>query len=328
MSVRGNLSKLMVEQRDCQPLLEILKRTTSQSEQLTALSQLFDLCHMSESRFRRYQLAICELGGVEVMVRVSHDNQQEDLLSWVFNVLGQLGFNNEATSTHIGSSALLLPLVLRVVEDPFANQKLKKHAIYSLTNVVANAWSTHQQLLKLLPWLVGFLNSSSTTKEVKSQCILTLGNFAYNPDSRPILIEVGAHSSLISALCCNDPDLIPTSSSIAIANLLSTLPPSSRELTSEVSHLMCTHIVNALKLTLKGHDCPIGSGVFYTDWKLANAIVNLAQQSPQSRTTLIEFGVLSCLEQCLHASTRKPDSGRLVANALNALWILAGSVSC
>eukprot|EP00301_Raphidiophrys_heterophryoidea_P011963 c18227_g1_i1.p1 GENE.c18227_g1_i1~~c18227_g1_i1.p1 ORF type:complete len:307 (-),score=48.34 c18227_g1_i1:12-866(-) len=253
------------EHKECQPLLAKLKSATiSHSDKLISLSRLFDMCHMTEHKFRKYQHAICDLGGVNVIVQVAQEAEHEDVLSWVFNVLGQLGFNNERTSFSIGSCPLLLPLVLQTVNNSISTQKLKKHAIYSLTNVIANAWSTHAQLLKIVPYLLSFLHLTETTKELKSQSILTIGNFAYNPESRPTLIAAGAHLTLISVLSSKDADLLPTSSSIAIANLLASVPSNSLSIPNDVLLTMCLNIVGALDLTLERLDCPRGSGVFYT----------------------------------------------------------------
>lgn len=273
------------------------------------LQALFDRCHLKKDA-KVFQNAICNLGGIQRLTALAEKSCEQTLL-FIFTVLGQIGFNNHNCSKKIGEDDALLQFVFKKLKDPDSSSKLKQYCIFSVTNAVANVWSCHDRLKILFEPLVTLMRNNND-KGLISQCVLTLGNFAYNDASREGLLAAGALEPLSRIVESNDPDLLPTSAALAVANLFGGKPHPS--LTATVG--VMDHICQAFKATLKGQDYPAGSSIFYADWKLAKGL-NFLSQAPESRNALRECGLIELLDDAL-----KAEDPRTVKNVQQILWTI------
>lgn len=276
-----------------------------------SLQRLFEACHV-QSDPSAHQNAICNLGGVMDLTALAHTADNHTQL-FIFTVLGQIGFSNEDSARVIGNDQNLLYLVLHKLasSDHVCSAKLKQYCIFSLTNAVANAWDCHPHLSALFEPLVRLLETS-TDKFLLSQCVLTLGNFSYNEHTRGALLDVGALAPLKAVVASNDPDLLPTSAAVAVANLMGGLED---EMTA--SSAVMVLVMDAFRAALTNEDFPAGSSIYYTDWKMAKGMHHLAKNRA-NRSHLRQAGLMPLLEEALMCQDK-----RTLRAVQEILWLLS-----
>eukprot|EP00298_Acanthocystis_sp_HF-20_P029575 c8474_g1_i1.p1 GENE.c8474_g1_i1~~c8474_g1_i1.p1 ORF type:complete len:349 (-),score=70.07 c8474_g1_i1:43-990(-) len=293
--------------------------TTNIHEMIEIMIELFKRCHMDTPGFHLYQNAASNLDIVEVLVQIAKENKDDpEVLKMAFKVIGQMGFSNQGTSSKTANTISLVNFVVDILADTSVSAKIKKNAIYSVANAVANSWDDHPRLVVIIPYLVQFLESDFDN-ELCIQCVLTLGNFAYNQKSHKFLLEAGALKSLAKVVAKGDANLLPTSAAIAIANLAGSSGHSlSQTMPSLSSNETVMNLVrNAFESTLNKQDYPPGSSIFYSDWKLAIGLANLAT-CEEGRRALHKADITPLLGRALSQS----HDPRLVGPVLQTLWLL------
>merc|ERR1712110_948684 len=103
-----------------------------------------------------------------------------------------------------------------------------------------------------------------------------------------------------AVVASNDPDLLPTSAAVAVANLVGGLEDDGMTASKAVMVLVC----DAFRAALTNEDFPAGSSIYYTDWKMAKGLHHLAKNKA-NRSHLRQASIMPLLMEALASQKDK-----------------------
>eukprot|EP00301_Raphidiophrys_heterophryoidea_P006368 c12573_g1_i4.p1 GENE.c12573_g1_i4~~c12573_g1_i4.p1 ORF type:complete len:241 (-),score=38.18 c12573_g1_i4:454-1068(-) len=130
-----------------------------------AVSEIFDLCHNSQSSFKRNQDEAGKSGIVDSLIQIVtavHCSESLKLLS--YRSLGQMCFGNESLSLMVGQNVELIKNVSMILSAPGISASFKDEALYPLKNAAGNSWDTHPHLIPLVPQAAHTTHHISSTR--------------------------------------------------------------------------------------------------------------------------------------------------------------------
>eukprot|EP00301_Raphidiophrys_heterophryoidea_P017915 c2913_g1_i1.p1 GENE.c2913_g1_i1~~c2913_g1_i1.p1 ORF type:complete len:316 (-),score=84.56 c2913_g1_i1:285-1232(-) len=285
----------------------------SVSEKIKSCAAVKRMCH-GTAKLAKIQMLALTQGVVEGLIEVVKTTNNHSCCSEAYWCLGMLSFSNEEVALRIGQSNSFIDAVRACFSNPATSSELKRQAIYPCQNVASYNFKTHEQLSRLVPMFVQTLTNPTENKTIRGECVIMLNNLAYNPLSRPVLLENGALLPLVEIMKSEDMELVYPLAAIAVANITAHNQP---ELASTATvQGLSRHIVGFFRAALNKQDYPTGSGMFPVPWKAAMAVSNLSQNAANA-TALDELGIVDTLKLAL--SIKDADS-MLLEYSLQALW--------
>eukprot|EP00301_Raphidiophrys_heterophryoidea_P013490 c20921_g1_i1.p1 GENE.c20921_g1_i1~~c20921_g1_i1.p1 ORF type:complete len:321 (-),score=57.34 c20921_g1_i1:214-1176(-) len=304
------------------PLLDQIKDRASQIHACTNLSAAFLHAHPGP-QLQAYQEVAMHAGALSIFVDlVTNDSNSDRIRCMGLALLRFLSFKSEK-------------IVRQILENLTLFQCLRDHLrslppttgtllSLSLVQTLASHFSTHSILLPLIPEVMLIMQYTSPTPEYKSlrSCaVRMLGNFTYNPDSHPVLLEAGVLESLAEVMD-GDPDLWPVSAAVGVACLSQGHHPL---LSQPLAPRIAQPLMGALLASLKDQDFPHGSGGYPTDWKLMTGVAYMSKNQELLqclRTYNITTHITLALKK--HADNRNVEETKVLARlSLEVLWRLS-----
>jgi len=276
--------------------------------------------HFKRCESRMYSRRIQQYRGFDILLPFClHPNTELKLAA--LRCVGNLCFANyegcEKVSQWEGFED-----VINMLSGPYTDEfHVKYFAIYLLNNVTFGLKEIPKKSLRMIPHLMRLLKSMPNTLDMKRDVVSALNILAYQKSARRALVKAGAVKALISVV--QTPPNInveQTSAAICIANVIGEFE--NHPALSAAGSVVLGSLVQAFNYTLKGKPYPPGSNEYYTDWKLAMGLANLAN-SDANQTVLAKAGIVDLLLVCLD----KNSDPRLVDAVYETLFRLSFSES-
>lgn len=263
------------------------------------------------------QNSAAELGIITDLLFLARDDEAMQIQALAFDCLIELCFDNEQTSTALGSNPKLVNLIVEILENPDAPLQMKRFAITSSVNPAGNSWKVHPQLVQLAPSVVNSITSLDDQQLQLRGCLL-LCNLSYNDEMLKPLEASGCIPILEKLVLDRDASVIWFIASLTLANLI----PDHPFITVTFREEIVSTLIAAFERVTQSEDYPPGSGMYGKGWKLASVFSKICQNQ-NIRQELRRHAFIPVIESML--SRNDHDDARLVTNNLKFLWIMSQS---
>eukprot|EP00301_Raphidiophrys_heterophryoidea_P021256 c5736_g1_i1.p1 GENE.c5736_g1_i1~~c5736_g1_i1.p1 ORF type:complete len:353 (-),score=60.23 c5736_g1_i1:195-1157(-) len=311
----GNVAKYMNQAAD---LVKGLTKKNDDTTRRSAIRKIFLFVHFYEDDSLAKSVACVNCGAIQALLGVVLDSSSQfDTKASALRTLGQMSCFNEQISTKAAACVEFVQVIKPVFDTPIP--PLWADTCYLINVIAADSWASHSILRQFVPDCTRLIEShdSLVTKETRANCIRFLGQLASNPANSDFLLEpqFKVLPLLVDAMRSLCVDRACTSAAVAVANLAG---HNSQYLDANQTRELMKILVNALSRTLRGQDFPVGSNIFYDDWKLMVGVSKLLVNE-ENRTLLRSEGIVPLITISLSKSNPHP---KLTHHALLALWLL------
>eukprot|EP00301_Raphidiophrys_heterophryoidea_P020935 c5500_g1_i1.p1 GENE.c5500_g1_i1~~c5500_g1_i1.p1 ORF type:complete len:658 (+),score=151.86 c5500_g1_i1:37-2010(+) len=304
-----------IEEERC---MRLRSPNISSTERYKLLQSIYDSFMKFDSDFVKRANSYVEHGIVDICFNVFREGIEGDMVKVVY-ILGMVCFNNESATDRVGAHPDFYT-VLQTCTDKKNSNALLRAGLYLMTNASSNSFSTHPVLIKLLPRIREIIDrKTGYTQATRSEGVRVCFYLASNERTKAALVEAGVITPLIEIMSSGVLELDCVSAAIAVANLVGdeeenvTLSPASD--TTGFYKLL----VDALEASLNGTDYPVGSNLFYRNWKVVQGIANLSK-AEVNKEELGRSGLIPQLKRCLD---QDDTDKKLHEFAMQTLWQLS-----
>jgi len=241
---------------------------------------------------------------------------EERMLVKVLYILGMLCFNNLAVTAKVQMKELM-PLLQRATCTS-SSTALLQSALYLMCNLTATSFDSHPNMVSLLPRVRAVLEAHRLGEGIRSEAVRVCFYLSANDKNKSALSESGVLLPLTHIMSQRSMELDCTSAGITVANLIENTDkcgPADWEAVSE----MAQDLVDCFAACLNGTDFPLGSNLFYRNWKVAKGMSKLAA-CPAVRKRLREHGLMELLGYALAGDDT---DNQMHKHSMDLLWMLS-----
>lgn len=241
---------------------------------------------------------------------------EERMLVKVLYILGMLCFNNLAVTAKVQMKELM-PLLQRATRTT-SSTALLQSALYLMCNLTATSFDSHPKMVSLLPRVRAVLEAHRLGEGIRSEAVRVCFYLSANDKNKVALSESGVLSPLTHIMTQRSMELDCTSAGITVANLIESTDRCGRPDWAAVSD-MSRDLVDCFAACLNGTDFPLGSNLFYRNWKVAKGMSKLAA-CPAVRKKLREHGLMELLGYALAGDDT---DNQMHKHSIQLLWMLS-----
>lgn len=319
-----------------------IARAESNEELVELLSSLFRFCHhthgdsldracvAADSGFIDTLLSLASIysEGYRACIKDGEEDEQEahDYVAVLaLRTLGQMCSCNAYVSDRAYRHPAFAGVMRQLSRIPNPPTQVMKYLFYLLSVVSAETWESHSLMVEMIPVCLYFLHSDCIAEDAEcyARCIRFLGQLAYNPANRDILIASNAVLPLLESMRSLEVSRASVTAAAAASSILldktfDTLPPHCRK-------DVLSSILEAYTCSLDGDPFPPGSSVYFDSWKLMMAFSNLSSSPAVAGVLIQEFSLAEVVEQSLQTPIvdTVDDPELYTYFALETLWKLA-----
>eukprot|EP00299_Pterocystis_sp_00344_P002536 c12866_g1_i1.p1 GENE.c12866_g1_i1~~c12866_g1_i1.p1 ORF type:complete len:612 (-),score=102.30 c12866_g1_i1:148-1983(-) len=288
------------------------------TERFAILQAIYDSFMHFDSDFVRRANAYVAADIINVCFDIEQEGDENDKIKVVY-ILGMMCFNNEPATDQVGAHPNFYDLLSRTLRRSNA-LALMRAGLYLMTNASSNSFSTHPILVKLLPRIREIIDRSSGYNQgTRSEGVRVCFYLASNEQSKAALLEAGVIEPLVDIMSSGILELDCVSAAIAVSNLVGEEEDSPALSAAAGADGFYKLLVDALEASLNGTDYPVGSNLFYRNWKVVQGLANLSK-ADINKEKMGASGLVAQLKRCLD---QDDTDGRLHEYTVQALWQLS-----
>eukprot|EP00298_Acanthocystis_sp_HF-20_P009618 c18410_g1_i2.p1 GENE.c18410_g1_i2~~c18410_g1_i2.p1 ORF type:complete len:303 (+),score=74.25 c18410_g1_i2:23-931(+) len=259
-----------------------------------------------------YNSSLCaENGAIEVLYQIVCKHMNTDQYTRtkqeVFRALGVMCFSNSQVAQRVAQNEHFNIVEISLETSP--------EACYLISNLAAYSWESHPMVLHLVPRALNIIKVSQSESQ-KSWCVRFCGQLSYNKANKQYLLKTEIVDMMIQTTLTLNSTVGCCTSFASLACLLSDNINQSLLVTIATPDILDL-VLRCFRSAIRGVDFPVGSRVYYTDWKMAAALDNLCEIKT-IRKILIEYKLLEMVNLILKNS----GSVVLKTHCLSILWKL------
>lgn len=286
-------------------------------ERFQILQTIYDSFMRFDPDFVRRANAYVDAGIIDLCYTIEREDNESDKVKVVY-ILGMVCFNNESATDQVGRHDNFYSLLVRTLDHRNSNALLRA-GLYLMTNASSNSFSTHPTLVRLLPRIRQIIDRNTGYNQgTRSEGVRVCFYLASNEDTKNDMISAGVIEPLVEIMSSGVLELDCVSAAIAVANLVGDEEDSPALSAAAGAQGFYKLLVDALEASLNGTDYPVGSNLFYRNWKVVQGLANLAK-ADINKERLGVSGLIPQLKRCLD---QDDTDGRLHEFTMSTLWQL------